>query len=341
MRHPAVRLLVAVVAIFVIAAACGGDDDDDGHGLYADDDTDDDTDDDSADDDSADDDSADDDSGDDDSGDDDSGDTTPPDPPFVYPPESPYPQTSMALSGIAELRSTVKVVSPVDTATIPVDENGDWCLLIGLDYDPSTPVENLLSATAIDEAENESDPLTLVVWVDRALAPQIRNVAPDSEVLSTSTHDDCGRDCGGPANAVDENLTSYWENSVSDEEGDGWFKQPQWLMIDMEKNHYISGSKVTWASAYGKVFKLYYTDRMDPPNPDESLTDWVEYGSEDDGRGDEQQFPAGNVLGRWVALLLYESNTQDPTTDAYRYQIKEFRVTGIPWDEYLPEPSCP
>ena len=262
----------------------------------------------------------------------------------MEPPTNPYALDTIDLHGWAEPEATLDIIGGKRPYQGAVPEDGFFCALVDLHYDEDRTIENVLTVTATDDADNVSEPLYIHVFVDPDLTPQYRNVAPQGEASASSvngTEGACGYyDCEAHR-AADGSFESMWMNATSAPEGSGWDIAPQWIRVDLGENHYLSGCKVTWGGMWPAEYRLYYTDSMNPTDPHVSLADYAEFGHDTSGNGAQRNFPAGDALARNLAIVMERGATVNPSTERPYYQIKEFAIMGLPWNEYLPEPACP
>ena len=280
-----------------------------------------------------------DDDDDDDDDNDDDQDPNRPDPPIIDPIQNPYPFRMIALSGQAGPNMTLEIEGAQKPYVFLTPDDGLWCLSVELAVDPERVVENVLTLRVTDAMERTSDPAVVHIFVDITLNPDPTNVAPGSAPDASSSNENC--DCD-PQSAIDNSNNTFWSNSTSDVEGSYWERQPQWLRLDLGTNYYSLGAKIIWGSSCASDFSLYYTDDIDAPAPHISLDEYslVEHVT---GAGycNQHLFQADEALGRQWVLVMYDGDQLNPATGRPIYQVKNFSVTGVPWDEYIPQPRCP
>jgi hypothetical protein len=276
-----------------------------------------------------------DDDGGDDGGDDDG---SGPDAPLVDPFANPYPLDTIALTGTATPGATLSVAGgpqPVDTY---VWEDGTFCLLVKLTMVDWQTTENVLFVTVTDDRARTSPTVELHIWTDPSLTPVWRNVAGVGTAMASSTGETC--DCA-PANATDGDRETMWGNSTSEAEGPGWNITPQWLWVDLGLNHYLRAIQLTWGQYFPEVHAVYVSAEISPTAPDVNLDAWTQVGYNNYSGGDQATYDVSFTLARHVAVTMTEGNHANPDTGANAYLLKELTLNGVPWNEYVPDPSCP
>ncbi len=109
---------------------------------------------------------------------------------------------------------------------------------------------------------------------------------------------------GTPAsNATDGNATTRWSSAFSD---------PQWLQVDLGQQYAINHMTVNWEAAYGKAYKIEYSNDQ---------TTWSTAYSTTTGDGGTDDIGAGGT-GRYWRL----TGTQRGTP--YGYSIYDFVLKG-------------
>ena len=146
-----------------------------------------------------------------------------------------------------------------------------------------------------------------------------------------------------PDKANDGNYLSWWENTTQT-----WYPealyQPQWLAVRMPETSWIGEIGVYWGRGsgdqyeYGTVFEVYVNTEEDPEvMPHEvPVEDLGQYGYElvtmvnqpADENIESNIFDLTDdpVLGRWVFLFLWESNSPGLIPPAYSFEVAELEV---------------
>jgi hypothetical protein len=105
-----------------------------------------------------------------------------------------------------------------------------------------------------------------------------------------------------PANAVDNDLSTYWSSTFTD---------PAWLAVDLDAPHKISRVRITWQDAFSKSFSVQVS--VDGQT-------WTDVYHTSDGKGGVSEIKFTPAEARHVRILC----TQRGTT--WGHAIREFQV---------------
>ena len=294
-----IAMLLAVLSVMLISqlVGCGDDDDDDTDNPFNDDD---------------------DDVGDDDDNDDndDNDDTTAPGVPFVEQPTSPTNMDTARIKGVAEAGTWVRVTGGANDAFEPSDPStGAFCFYIFLNPEQV----NNLEVTAVDVAENESEPALLTVEQIPTQPDSNLALNKPAEASSVST----GHPEKTPDKAVDGNMGTSWNSSEN-------HLNPQWFMVDLVQFTEVSSFKIYWHGS--DLYAIEYSFRIhtdefvstEPTDPS-----WVKVWETSAGNGDlDEIFLAQPVGAKWAAIVLEKSASGGLLKNDY--EIDEFEVIGHP-----------
>ena len=109
-----------------------------------------------------------------------------------------------------------------------------------------------------------------------------------------------------PENMVDGSRATRWTSDRDVEE--------QWISINLEELHEVTGMKILWERTYAKVFSVQVS--LDGEN-------WSDVYSTDSGNGNMDEISFAPTQARWVRLEMSETGW-----DNSPYSIFELNVFG-------------